>query len=177
MLSQSDSLPISRKLRFPCACGDILCATDKNLVEGIEHNAYPHSFLRGLLDLPLRSGTDLLSHVYTGFNIPRISSDDKIFRFDGGFVAVIHAMAVDTDGSAYAYHPQDLGTSYLCDGLDPYDEVAHTCDRDKTPGSRCFTLGQAAASQLSADLVRSPLPGWCESQPALAEAAGLQSPL
>ena len=70
--------------------------------------------------------------------IPRISPDDKIFRFDAGFVAVVHAMTVDTDGSAYAYHPQDLGTSYLCDGLDPYDEATHTCDSDKTPGSRCF---------------------------------------
>jgi hypothetical protein len=47
-------------------------------------------------------------------------------------------MAVDTDGSAYAYHPHDLGTSYLCDGLDPYDELTYTCDSNKTPGSRCF---------------------------------------
>ena len=71
--------------------------------------------------------------------IPRISQSDRIFRFDGGFVAVIHDMAVDTDGSAYAYHPHDLGTSYLCDGLDPYDETTHKCDSDKTSGSRCFT--------------------------------------
>ena len=71
--------------------------------------------------------------------IPQRSPNDRIFRFDGGFVAVIHDMAVDTDGSAYAYHPRDRGTSYLCDGLDPYDKATHKCESDKTSGSRCFT--------------------------------------
>jgi hypothetical protein len=76
--------------------------------------------------------------------IRRLSQNDKLFRFPGGIVAVVQQMTVDTDGSALAYHPRDLGTSYLCDGLDPYDEMSQSCDTDKTAGSRCFTEVRAA---------------------------------
>jgi hypothetical protein len=73
-----------------------------------------------------------------GTTIAPISKNDTIFKFAGGYVAIVREMQVDTDGSPVAYHPQDLGTSPLCDGLDPYDTNAHECDLDKKKGNACF---------------------------------------
>lgn len=58
-------------------------------------------------------------------------------------------MKVDTDGSAFAYHPDDLGTSSLCDGLDSYDPTASPkCDSNKKRGSVCQTrVAEAAAAK------------------------------
>ena len=80
-----------------------------------------------------------------GKTIPPISKNDTIFKFSGGYVAIVHEMQVDTDGSPVAYHPEDLGTSLLCDGLDPYDTKAHKCDLNKKKGSACFQAVKKAS--------------------------------
>jgi hypothetical protein len=80
-------------------------------------------------------------------DVKLISPMDKIFRFSGGIVAIVHAMAVDTDGSPFSYHPQDKGTSFLCDGLDPYSATTASCDStNKSASSACFKQVRAAAA-------------------------------
>ena len=49
----------------------------------------------------------------------KITPTDRAYRFEGGYVAVIAEMRVDSDGSPVAYHPLNLGTTHLCNGLDP----------------------------------------------------------
>lgn len=49
---------------------------------------------------------------------------------------------IDTDGSPVAYHPDNKGTTHLCNGLDPI--VAGKRISDKRKGSPCYDLVQKA---------------------------------
>jgi hypothetical protein len=52
----------------------------------------------------------------------KINSADRAARFDGGMVAIIKELRIDTDGASTAYHPENIGTSHLCNGMNPYVE-------------------------------------------------------
>jgi hypothetical protein len=73
----------------------------------------------------------------TPFTPPeKITATDRAYRFEGGYVAVIGEMRVDSDGSPVAYHPLNSGTTHLCNGLDPVIDGKRV--RDKKRGSPCF---------------------------------------
>jgi hypothetical protein len=73
----------------------------------------------------------------TPFTPPaKITATDRAYRFDGGYVAVIGEMRVDSDGSPVAYHPQNTGTTHLCNGLDPVIDGRRVTDKGR--GSPCF---------------------------------------
>jgi hypothetical protein len=75
----------------------------------------------------------------------KISPQDKVFRFQGGFIAIVHELRIDSDGSPVAYHPENLGTTHLCNGLDPY--VGGKCISDKDPKtSPCYAALKSAIS-------------------------------
>src|SRR4051812_25680315 len=69
-------------------------------------------------------------------SILKIDPRDQVFRFDGGYVALVNELRLDTDGSPIAYHPQNRGTTHLCNGLDPI--IAGKRITDKSPSSPCF---------------------------------------
>jgi hypothetical protein len=50
----------------------------------------------------------------------KISNTDRAVKFDGGAVAWIKELRIDTDGSAVSYHPENIGTTHLCNGMNPY---------------------------------------------------------
>jgi hypothetical protein len=66
----------------------------------------------------------------------KITATDRAYRFEGGYVAVIGEMRVDSDGSPVAYHPLNLGTTHLCNGLDPVIDGKR--ERSKKRDSPCF---------------------------------------
>jgi hypothetical protein len=79
----------------------------------------------------------------TPFTPPeKITATDRAYRFEGGYVAVIGEMRVDSDGSPVAYHPLNLGTTHLCNGLDPVIDGKRV--RDKKRGSPCFAAVEKA---------------------------------
>ena len=88
--------------------------------------------------------------------VGKISPRDRIFRFDGGYVAIVNELRLDTDGSPIAYHPQNKGTTHLCNGLDPIVDGKRITD--KGTGSPCFAAVRAAAK---ADWARAESPGFC----------------
>lgn len=90
----------------------------------------------------------------TPFTPPgKITAADRAYRFDGGYVAVISEMRVDSDGSPVAYHPLNIGTTHLCNGLDPVIDGKRV--RDKKAGSPCFAA-VAKAIEARWDPARSP---------------------
>jgi hypothetical protein len=74
--------------------------------------------------------------------IAKINPADRIFRFDGGFIAVVNELRIDTDGSPVAYHPQNKGTTHLCNGLDPIINGQRILD--KSNASPCFGVVRTA---------------------------------
>lgn len=60
-----------------------------------------------------------------------ISPGDRVARFDGGVVALVKELRIDTDGSAFSYHPDNIGTTDLCNGMNPY------------VGGRCLGIGKS----------------------------------
>lgn len=72
----------------------------------------------------------------------KIKATDRAYRFEGGYVAVIGEMRVDSDGSPFAYHPLNLGTTHLCNGLDPVIDGKRVSDKKR--GSPCFTAVENA---------------------------------
>jgi hypothetical protein len=50
----------------------------------------------------------------------KISSKDRAAIFDGGVVAWVLELRIDTDGSTVSYHPENIGTTHLCNGMNPY---------------------------------------------------------
>jgi hypothetical protein len=50
----------------------------------------------------------------------RINPTHRVATFDRGLVAWVHELRLNTDGSQFAYDPNDLGTTALCDGVNPY---------------------------------------------------------
>jgi hypothetical protein len=89
-------------------------------------------------------------------NISKISPADRVFRFDGGFVAVVHEVRVDTDGSPVAYNPKNTGTTDLCNGLDPVIHGQRIVD--KSTASACFA---AVATAIAAGWKRTASPTFC----------------
>ena len=104
----------------------------------------------------------LLAHVLaaqcptlTPFTPPeKITTTDRAYRFDSGYVAVINEMRVDSDGSPLAYHPLNLGTTHLCNGLDPVINGNRVSDKRRAT-SPCFAAVEKAI-QVEWDPVRSP---------------------
>jgi len=88
--------------------------------------------------------------------IARITPKDRIFRFEGGYVAVVNEVRLDTDGSPVAYHPLNKGTTNLCNGLDPIIDEKRISD--KKAGSPCFAAVRAA---IDAGWRRETSPGFC----------------
>jgi hypothetical protein len=88
--------------------------------------------------------------------IRKITPRDRIFRFEGGYVAIVNEIRLDTDGSPVAYHPENKGTTHLCNGLDPI--VDGKPNTDKGPGSPCFA---AVAAAIKAGWQRSTSPPFC----------------
>jgi hypothetical protein len=87
----------------------------------------------------------------------RINPADRVATFDGGLVAWVHELRLDTDGSRFAYDPNDHGTTALCDGIDPYVD------------EECLWRKGGDASQVCSDTVkRAQVAHWeRESSPAL----------
>jgi hypothetical protein len=91
----------------------------------------------------------------TPFTPPeKIKATDHAYRFEGGYVAVISEMRVDSDGSPVAYHPLNLGTTHLCNGLDPVIDGKRVRDK-KRATSPCFAAVENAI-QAKWDPARSP---------------------
>src|ERR1035437_5274442 len=91
----------------------------------------------------------------TAFTPPeKIQSTDRAYRCEGGYVAVIGEMRVDSDGSPVAYHPLNLGTTHLCNGLDPVIDGKRVRDK-KRATSPCFAAVEKAI-QAKWDPARSP---------------------
>jgi hypothetical protein len=91
----------------------------------------------------------------TPFTPPaKITATDRAFRFEGGFVAVIREMRVDSDGSPVAYHPRNIGTTHLCNGLDPVIDGKRVTDKGRAT-SPCFAVVQKAI-EAEWDPARSP---------------------
>jgi hypothetical protein len=91
----------------------------------------------------------------TPFTPPeKIKATDRAYRFEGGYVAVIGEMRVDSDGSPVAYHPLNLGTTHLCNGLDPVIDGKRVRDK-KRATSPCFAAVEKAI-QAKWDPARSP---------------------
>jgi hypothetical protein len=89
-------------------------------------------------------------------SIRKITPQDRIFRFDGGYVAVVNEVRLDTDGSPVAYHPRNKGTTDLCNGLDPI--IDGTRETDKGTHSPCFAAVRAA---INAEWRRDASPAFC----------------
>jgi hypothetical protein len=89
-------------------------------------------------------------------SISRITPKDRVFRFEGGYVAVVNEIRLDTDGSPVAYHPLNKGTTNLCNGLDPIIDGKRIFD--KKAGSPCFAAVRAA---IDAGWRREASPGFC----------------
>ena len=85
--------------------------------------------------------------------IRTISPKDRVFKFDGGYAAVVHEIALDTDGSPVSYHPQNHGTTHLCNGLDPIVDGKRVSD--KGPNSACYGAVRAAM-EVNWDRAQSP---------------------
>ncbi len=88
--------------------------------------------------------------------ISKISPKDRIFRFEGGYLAIVTELRLDTDGSPVAYHPANKGTTHLCNGLDPIIEGKRITD--KSSSSPCFAAVRAA---IDAQWHRTASPGFC----------------
>lgn len=89
-------------------------------------------------------------------SIAKITPKDLIFRFEGGYVAVVNEVRLDTDGSPVAYHPLNKGTTNLCNGLDPIIDGKRISD--KNAGSPCFAAVRAA---METGWRREASPGFC----------------
>jgi hypothetical protein len=72
----------------------------------------------------------------------KINPSDRVATFDGGLVARVHELRLDTDGSRFAYDPNDHGTTALCDGIDPY------------VGEECLWRKGRDAGQVCSDTVK-----------------------
>jgi hypothetical protein len=72
----------------------------------------------------------------------RINPTDRVATFDGSLVAWVHELRLDTDGSRFAYDPNDHGTTALCDGMDPY------------VGEECLWRKGGDAGQVCSDTVK-----------------------
>ncbi len=57
--------------------------------------------------------------------LPRTSPGDRYATFPGGVVARVEQLRIDTDGASTAYHPDGIGSSALCDGMQVY--VGNSC--------------------------------------------------
>jgi hypothetical protein len=88
--------------------------------------------------------------------IAKISPADRVLRFDGGYVAIVNEIRLDSDGSPVAYHPANGGTTHLCNGLDPIINGRRITD--KNPSSPCF---QAVRYAMAADWKRASSPTFC----------------
>jgi hypothetical protein len=86
-------------------------------------------------------------------SIPKDRPADHIFRFNGGFVAVVNRVRLDTDGSPISYHPGNKGSTDLCNGLDPIIDGKRITA--KSPIEPCATAVKAAI-QANWDRSRSP---------------------
>ena len=89
-------------------------------------------------------------------SVHKISPQDRVFRFDGGYVAIVNEIRLDTDGSPVAYHPENKGTTHLCNGLDPIVDGKRNTDKGR--GSPCFAAVDAA---IKAGWRRSESPSFC----------------
>jgi hypothetical protein len=52
----------------------------------------------------------------------KISPGDRAARFRGGAVVRVRELRIDTDGAAVSYHPENIGTTHLCNGMNPFVE-------------------------------------------------------
>jgi hypothetical protein len=68
----------------------------------------------------------------------------------------VNEVRLDTDGSPVAYHPQNKGTTHLCNGLDPIIDGKRITD--KTNNSPCFAAVRAA---IQAGWRRAETPSFC----------------
>lgn len=50
----------------------------------------------------------------------KISSEDRAARFPGGAVVQVRELRIDTDGASVSYHPENIGTTHLCNGMNPF---------------------------------------------------------
>lgn len=89
-------------------------------------------------------------------NIKKITPQDRIYHFTGGYVAIVNEVALDTDGSPVAYHPENRGTTHLCNGLDPVIDGKRVADKGRN--SPCYDAVRAA---IQANWNRSQSPSFC----------------
>ncbi|MFM9887925.1 MAG: hypothetical protein ACKVQT_33275 [Burkholderiales bacterium] len=78
----------------------------------------------------------------------KITASDRAARFDGGGVALVKTLRIDTDGAATAYHPENIGTTHLCNGMNPYVD------------GRCLGVGKADLEQCYPAIARAQAAGW-----------------
>jgi hypothetical protein len=89
---------------------------------------------------------------FTEIRTGGITNTDRVASFPGGVVAKVAELRIDTDGAATAYHPDNIGSSSLCDGVQAY--VDGRC----VSGSQCEA---AVRSARAANWVRERSPALC----------------
>ncbi|WP_244132875.1 hypothetical protein [Burkholderia sp. BCC0397] len=91
------------------------------------------------------SGTTLAESAcpaFTEIHLPgKQPKGNRFATFPGGIVVWAGSLSTDTDGASTAYHPENIGSSSLCDGLDIYR--AGRCVRDDTACRASVRLAQA----------------------------------
>jgi hypothetical protein len=87
--------------------------------------------------------------------IKKLSAKDQVYRFSGGYVAVVHAIAMDNDGSPVSYHPQNHGTADLREGVDPIIDWRRVSDKRR--GSPCYEAVKAAIDPGLINVAATPL--------------------
>lgn len=91
------------------------------------------------------SGTALAESAcptFTEIHLPgKQPKGNRFATFPGGFVVWAGSLSTDTDGASTAYHPENIGSSSLCDGLDIYRNGR--CVRDDTACTAAVRQAQA----------------------------------
>jgi hypothetical protein len=61
------------------------------------------------------------------------TSGNRFATFPGGFVMLANKLSTDTDGASTAYHPDNIGSTHLCNGVNVYRD-----GRCITDNNACF---------------------------------------
>jgi hypothetical protein len=83
-----------------------------------------------------------------------ITQTDRFATFAGGIVGKVSQLTIDTDGASTAYHPDNIGSSELCVGMQVFDKD-HCLTKAENGYARCETAVKKAQA-VHWDRVQSP---------------------